>query len=200
MMAEPFNESEFGTDKNLDRNNLELEAERIANLYSKYAFRAANARAEKDNAEDALTKLTVKFKIEVERASAELEKIHATIGLEIRKDPKSFGLSEKPTEATVESQIQTDARYIAQRNKTYDAKGYILTAEYQEALKRLRDATEHLEWMDEAKESMLIKRSGLKHLSDLWLGGYWTTEIRMGTDATEMARKSQREGLKNPTT
>ena len=117
------------------------------------------------------------------------EKIKPRFELEIRKDPKKFGL-EKVTENAIMSTI-------------------FLQDEYSKASEKLMEATNRMNKLLAVREAFDHRRSSLKYLVELWTQNYYgqnvgrdkssvrKEETKVTNKSSEEHRKKAEEGMRN---
>lgn len=122
-------------------NKFELDdaLEEQPDLYLDWALEHAEAVKEKDAAKGAL------------------EKVKSELGIEIRKDPKKYGL-DKPTGQAVEDAV-------------------IAHATYQEAYETFVGANREANRLSAIREAFDQRRSSLKYLTELWTQNYYGAKV-----------------------
>lgn len=141
----------YEEDMTLDRHQLDFEWNRQPTLYLKYSVLYADLASYRDEAKE------------------KLQRVDASIDLDIRSNWESFGFETKPTEAAIKSTIIQDATHI----KASD--------EYIMAVREVNIA-------QGAKVALDHKKSALEKLSTLYLSGYWA-DPRIPEDAKNEHQK-----------
>jgi len=156
--------NEFKDDITIDRNNLEIELEKQGSLYKKWSDRFADAKWERDKAEE---------RYDLARGDIELL---------IRTKPKKYMERNEDVEKITEAVIEI----LVMRQKNV-----------MEAKREWDEAKKNANYLETSVKAMEHRRSSLKYLSELWTGGYWSTDMRMKERKARMDIKDQNEGLKD---
>lgn len=134
-MSNEYKDYDYNQDIEIDKYSLDTECIDQPRKFMKWASLLADALKERDEAKQFLKVTETK------------------ISLEIRSDPKSFGL-DKITESAVESVVINQKQVV-------------------EAGQRLIDAQYNVNILSAAKEAQEQRRSMLENLIKLFLSGYW---------------------------
>lgn len=137
---------DYEEDLKIDKNALEIEWEKQADIYFYWAKKEAEALEERD------------------RANQRLNIVQAEMDAKIRSNPFAYGLSEKTTETAIKNTLVNSKEYLTAENDVIEKNKIVRV-------------------MSAAVKSLDHKKTGLSKLSELWLGGYWST---MGGAPKEM--------------
>jgi len=153
---------DFKENIKIDKYSLDLEFEKHPMLYHEFAMDMVGAEDEKDQAKD------------------KLELLRAQLDVQIRDNPKKFGL-EKITEAAISSTI-------------------LQTNEYKEAQEYYNNTVGNLRILRIAVESLNQKKVALENLVKLYLGEYYSKEAprEIKENAAERVADFIHEDLNKP--
>jgi hypothetical protein len=153
---------DFKENIKIDKYSLDLEFEKHPMLYHEFAMDMVGAEDEKDQAKD------------------KLELLRAQLDVQIRDNPKKFGL-EKITEAAISSTI-------------------LQTNEYKEAQEYYNNTVSNLRILKIAVESLNQKKVALENLVKLYLGEYYSKEAprEIKENAAERVADFIHEDLNKP--
>ena len=140
-------EIDYENDLALDQHGLDFEWLRQASLYLKYSRLYADVTSYRDEAKE------------------KLQKVDATIDLEIRNDWSGFGFETKPTEPAIKATILQDSRHLNAADDLINTSRNLII------LKGTMTALDH-------------KKAALENLSKLYLSGYWA-DPRITQDAQD---------------
>lgn len=99
-----MNQDEIITDRRIDPEQLDIEAVQQADLYGKWAERAARAKGEAD------------------RLEWEAELLEARLQGQCRNNPDKFGISGSATEAAIKAAVKCHVEYVAAIEKFHAAR------------------------------------------------------------------------------
>lgn len=168
---------EYERDHKLDKNNLDVEWEKQARLYMKWARRCAKAIKERIQVEERLRLLRGKNK-------GRLEEVRAEVDAKVRLNPELYFKKEgKLTETAITGVVAQSKEY-----KEEYARG---VKEVSEVFKEFAEAVESEHIMEGAKTAMTHKRAAIDGETRLWLGGYFA-EVRVPAEAKDKVEEEAR--------
>jgi hypothetical protein len=170
----------------IDLNRLDYEWWRQPGLRKLWGDRRAAAREHHSNCEMALELAETEAKVRLEQAKDNLAQVEASLGIQIRNDPQSYGI-EKSTDKPVEAAVICQTTY---QNALYHLRQAAVPLDHdvQKAKERLVQAKKRLDYADTAVAACEHRRNALEKEVEMQLGGLYP-ECRLPKDMNEEDRE-----------